>query len=326
MTRDDFPGAPENEELESGEGAAALEEDQGPAPLPLLDAEAGPACVLSERELALFADRIERQFLVQRARPKSRLSSKRLLLAGGLFAASAAAAVYVGVVRRSAEPAPAHPSSSSAPTSLPEVPSQPEPAVVSPPVPAAPAPPAGEAPSDEERPTEPAPSAPAETPRADQTPVPPSATSAKQPAPASRSVSASRIGAPARQNGAVAADRLAAANSLRSRHRYREALALYSQVIELDPNGIQASAARVAAAEMKLEQFGDIAGAERLYREARTQGGELTAEAQFGLSQVARARGDAPAERRALQDFLARHPESPLVSAARRRLSTLGAE
>jgi hypothetical protein len=41
---------------------------------------------------------------------------------------------------------------------------------------------------------------------------------------------------------------------------------------------------------------------------------------------VARARGDAPAERRALQDFLARHPESPLVSAARRRLSTLGAE
>ena len=123
-----------------------------------------------------------------------------------------------------------------------------------------------------------------------------------------------------------AADRLAAANSLRSRHRYREALALYSQVIELDPNGIQASAARVAAAEMKLEQFGDIAGAERLYREAKTQGGELTAEAQFGLSQVARARGDAPTERRALQDFLARHPESPLVSAARRRLSTLGAE
>ena len=134
------------------------------------------------------------------------------------------------------------------------------------------------------------------------------------------------MGATSRQNGAVAADRLAAANSLRSRHRYREALALYSQVIESDPNGIQASAARVAAAEMKLEQFGDIAGAERLYREAKTQGGELTAEAQFGLSQVARARGDAPAERRALQDFLARHPESPLVSAARRRLSTLGAE
>jgi hypothetical protein len=40
---------------------------------------------------------------------------------------------------------------------------------------------------------------------------------------------------------------------------------------------------------------------------------------------VSRARGDAPGERRALQDFLGRHPESPLAAAARRRLSTLGA-
>jgi tetratricopeptide (TPR) repeat protein len=124
----------------------------------------------------------------------------------------------------------------------------------------------------------------------------------------------------------VVADRLAAANALRARHRYREALALYLQVIEIAPNGMQARVARVAAAEMRLEQFGDVAGAERLYREARTQGGELTAEAQFGLAQVARARADAAGERRALEDFLQRHPESPLVSAARRRLHTLGAE
>jgi tetratricopeptide (TPR) repeat protein len=323
MTRDDLPGTSESDELESSDDAAL--DDLRPPPLPLLDAEAGPAMALSERELALFADRIERQFLVQRARPKSRLSPKRLLLAGGLFAASAAAAVYVGVVRRSAEPAPVLPSSSGAPISAPEIPSEPAPAVVSPPAlfPAAPSPAApspAAAPDAQERPTEPETSARVRAPRSDETPTLPPAVSAKQPAPASR------IGTASRQNGAVAADRLAAANSLRSRHRYREALALYSQVIEMDPNGIQASAARVAAAEMKLEQFGDIAGAERLYREAKTQGGELTAEAQFGLSQVARARGDAPTERRALQDFLARHPESPLVSAARRRLSTLGAE
>jgi tetratricopeptide (TPR) repeat protein len=126
------------------------------------------------------------------------------------------------------------------------------------------------------------------------------------------------------QNGTIASDRLAAANGLRSRHRYREALALYLQVIEMAPTGIQASVARVAAAEMQLEQFGDVAGAERLYREAKTRGGELTTEAQFGLSQVARARADAPGERRALQDFLSRHPESPLAAAARRRLNTLG--
>jgi tetratricopeptide (TPR) repeat protein len=321
MTRDDLPGAPGGD-LENGDDPSAFDDLLAPGPLPPLDGDAGPASALSERELALFADRVERQFLLQRARPKSRLSGKRWLLAGGVLAASAAAAaVYVGVIRRDAEPAPGR-ASSGAPTSLPELPSDPAPAVVSPPVPAPappapvePAPPAAEVPIDDERPTEPVPSEPG----AEEAPSSAPAASAKQPAPA-------RIGAASRQNGAVAADRLAAANRLRSRHRYRDALALYSQVIAMDPNGIQASAARVAAAEMKLEQFGDIAGAERLYREAKTQGGELTAEAQFGLSQVARARGDAPAERRALQDFLARHPESPLVSAARRRLSTLGAE
>jgi len=183
MTRDDLPGAPGSDDPERAD-AASLDDDLGPAPLPLLDAETGPASVLSERQLALFADRIERQFLVQRARPKSRLSPKRLLLAGGLLAASAAAAVYVGVVRRGAELAPVDPSSSTAPTSAPDLPSEPAPAVVSPPEDlAAPTPPAAEhAPREEERPTEPAPSAPAHA-RADDPPAAPA--SSKQPAAAS---------------------------------------------------------------------------------------------------------------------------------------------
>jgi hypothetical protein len=41
---------------------------------------------------------------------------------------------------------------------------------------------------------------------------------------------------------------------------------------------------------------------------------------------VFRARSDAAGERRALREFVARHPESPLVSAAQRRLQTLGAQ
>jgi predicted Zn-dependent protease len=97
------------------------------------------------------------------------------------------------------------------------------------------------------------------------------------------------------------------------------------QVIELDPNGMPAAVARVAAAEMRLEQFGDVAGAEQLYRQAKTRGGELTAEAQFGLAQVYRARAETGRERRALEEFVARHPDSPLVAAARRRLQALGA-
>jgi tetratricopeptide (TPR) repeat protein len=121
----------------------------------------------------------------------------------------------------------------------------------------------------------------------------------------------------------AAADRLADANALRGQHRYREALALYLQVIRGYPDSIQASAARVAAAALELEQFGNIQGAEHLYRDAKTTGGKLIPEAEFGLAQVFRARADAAGERKALQEFVARYPESPLVSAAERRLETL---
>jgi hypothetical protein len=95
------------------------------------------------------------------------------------------------------------------------------------------------------------------------------------------------------------------------------------QVIELAPDGMPAAVARIAAAEMRLEHFGDVAGAERLYRQAKTRGGELTAEAQFGLAQVYRARGQTGREQHTLEEFVARHPESPLVAAARRRLQAL---
>ena len=351
-SRDDSSNGngPESEELQSEELAsgdrlgeelgdaaalnASLAHDDGSALLPLLDAEAGPARPLAPHELLLLADRIERQFS-QRRRPVSRLTPRRLLLAGGLFAASAAAAVVgVTVVHRSAEPAPAtRPAEAQSP---PAVDTQAEPARGVEPPPAEPsvvsAP--SVAPAAEERPAEPDT---AEEPGPEPRTVPKS--SASSPPAANPAQRASRIGATGRsraqpgdrqggigdrQHGTVAADRLAAANSLRSRHRYREALALYLQVIEIAPNGMQANVARVAAAEMQLEHFGDLAGAEHLYREARTQGGELTTEAQFGLSQVARARGDAPGERRALQDFLSRHSESPLAAAAKRRLNTLG--
>jgi len=308
--------APPLNELSS---SPLLEDDD--SPLPLLDAEVGPARPLAERELLLLADRIERQF-AQRRRRVSWLAPRRLLLAGGLFAASAAAAVLgVNVVRRSAAPAPL---ASPAEPSLAPVVDAPR----SPPraaEPSSPAPPAPPAP----------PSLPAEPPTSTLSPEGPGVEerpaelvrgTAKEEAVAPR---APHIGATGQKNdrprATVAADRLAAANSLRSRHRYRQALALYLEVIDLAPNGMQAGVARVAAAEMLLEHLGDVTGAERLYREATTQGGELTAEAQFGLSQVARARADAPGERRALQDFLSRHPESPLAAAARRRLSTLGA-
>jgi tetratricopeptide (TPR) repeat protein len=280
----------------------------------LLDGEAGPARALSAQQLLVLSDRIERQF-AQRARAERRFSPRRLLLAGALCAASAAAAVYgVGVLRHdAAEPAASSSVGSNpiAPTTAGSTGATEAPALLPPEV----APPAAVPPSGAP-PLGVVPGAPP-APGLDERPAELPATAPKSITPPLAKPNVSR---------SAVADRLAAANALRARHRYREALALYLQVIEIAPNGMQASVARVAAAEMRLEQFGDVAGAERLYREARTQGGELTAEAQFGLAQVARARADAAGERRALQDFLLRHPESPLVSAARRRLHTLGAE
>jgi tetratricopeptide (TPR) repeat protein len=315
---------------------AAADEDDGTVLLPLLDAEVGPARALSERQLLLLADRVERQFLAQRPRSRPRRSPKRWLLAGGLFAASAAAAVYgVGVVRRAVEPASVKPMPTWSRPSMTEpklpAPSVPAPSVSAPSVLAPSEPSAPEVDTNAvERPAEPSEhTEPNVAPRTgDARPsISPSVNSAGHALRSGANGDPNPVpnAASPRQNRTVAADRLAAANGLRSRHRYREALALYLRVIETDPNGMQASVARVAAAEMQLEQFGDVAGAERLYREARTQGGELTAEAQFGLAQVARVRGDAPGERLALQDFLGRHPESPLAAAARRRLNTLGA-
>lgn len=296
------PGGPDS----GGSAPGDLGDELEPGLLPLLDAEPGPARPLSEREQLLLVDRIERQF-AQRGRVLPWRPSRRVVLAGALFAASAAAAVYgVGVLTRA--PGPATPADRT------------ERRPVAPPLEESlPAEPATAEPSPGEPP-------PAEPPAV---PAPPPGKDVKSARPAevaaAESRSSSSGAARPTSSRATGADRLAAASALRARHRYREALALYLQVIELDPGGVQASVARVAAAEVQLDHLGDIAGAERLYREARTQGGELMAEAQFGLAQVARARGDATGERQALQEFLSRHPGSPLVSAARRRLSALGA-
>jgi tetratricopeptide (TPR) repeat protein len=314
---------PRDEALEPQQSVPESDEldGEGPALLPLLDTDAGPALALSERQLALLADRVERQF-ARRARPVRRWPARRVWAAAGLFAASAAAAVYsVGVLQREpASPASGSPASGS-PASGSPASGSPASADSVPPVPAPRAPEAAPPAPEVAAPESVAPPAPSEVPpekaprQAEERPAELPAVAPKSNTPASGKVPASR---------SVVADRLAQANGLRARHRYREALALYLQVIEIAPNRMQASVARVAAAELQLEQFGDVAGAERLYREAKTQGGELTAEAQFGLARVARARGDAAEERRALGDFLQRYPESPLTAAARRRLNALG--
>jgi hypothetical protein len=121
----------------------------------------------------------------------------------------------------------------------------------------------------------------------------------------------------------AAEDHLAKANSLRGEHRYREALDLYLHVAQQFPRSRQARAAELAAAAIRLEQFRDIDGAEYLYRSVRDAPGELSAEAEFGLAEVARARGDRAGELRTLREFLAHHAGHPLEAAAERRMKAL---
>jgi tetratricopeptide (TPR) repeat protein len=121
----------------------------------------------------------------------------------------------------------------------------------------------------------------------------------------------------------AAEDHLARANSLRGEHRYREALDLYLHVAQQYPRSQQARAAQLAAAAIRLEQLADIDGAERLYRAVQAGSGERSAEADFGLAEVARARGDRVGERRALGEFLERHAGHPLEAAAERRMNAL---
>lgn len=122
---------------------------------------------------------------------------------------------------------------------------------------------------------------------------------------------------------AQAADTLERANAARGAQRYSEALALYSRVVGEYPASLQAQAARVAAAALSLEHLGDASRAERLYTDAAERGGELAAEARFGIAESHRARHDTESEARALRELLAAHPRSPLARAARRRLEAL---
>lgn len=291
--------------------------------LSALDGEAGPALPLSPARFALLVERIEQQFVAPKPvlRAPRRFVPRRLVVGSTLLAASAAAAVY-GVSTALSERAP------DPRVSGPAAPAVAAPAIAVPngqnATPTAPPGPARSAAPDPARSEQGDPARselPNREPQGQQAAVPEAVSPVAPPAAGGAEPGRSK----STVSRSAAADRLAAANALRAEHRYREAQALYLEVIELYPNSMQASVSRVAAAEIRLEWFGDIDGAERLYREAKTKGGELTAEAQFGIAQVFRARSDAAGERRALQEFVAHHPESPLVSAAQRRLQALGA-
>lgn len=278
-----------------------LENETSGLGLVILDSQDGPALPISEQEArALVARVIERS---RQTPVRARNAARRKIMPfviGAVMATSAAAASYqrgwrlpwsdsarpdrASVVSLAVPSPPEPPKHASTPTLAPE----PEPA------------------------PEPAPQLALEPPPS---PMPRLKTPAAAPAAARKP--------PPSTPDAVAEDGLSRANTLRGQRRYADALTAYLAVVEGHPRSRQAQAARVAAAALELERFGNAARAERLYTQAAESGPELAAEARFGIAESHRARGDGVRERDALRSFLSKHPDSPLAAAARRRLESL---
>jgi hypothetical protein len=112
------------------------------------------------------------------------------------------------------------------------------------------------------------------------------------------------------------------ANRLRGERRWRDAEATYQRVVDLMPGSPEAQAARVAAAQLRLDQLSDAPGAERLFQEAERHGGALREEASWGVVEARRGRAG---ELRAIQDYLEQFPSGAMAPSARARMRDLGA-
>jgi hypothetical protein len=126
---------------------------------------------------------------------------------------------------------------------------------------------------------------------------------------------------------ATSEDLMKQANEQRRARAWQAAEALYQRVMREHPGTSAAYVAAIAAASIRLDHLGDARGALRLYQSALASGVNraLAEEARWGLAEAHRVLGDDAREAGALQDFVARHPGSPLIPQARARLRALGA-
>ena len=115
---------------------------------------------------------------------------------------------------------------------------------------------------------------------------------------------------------------LARANALRGQKRWTAADALYTRVARAAPRTAAAHVALVASGTLHLEHLGDPAGARQRFRAALSarQNGAVAEEARFGLAEAARRTGNTRAEAAALRELVRKHPGSPLVPRADKRL------
>jgi len=144
------------------------------------------------------------------------------------------------------------------------------------------------------------------------------------PRPRARS-SEPRSSEPRSSEPSTPADGLAAANALRRDRRWSAAERAYLAVARRFPSSEQAYAARLAAADLQLTHTDRPARALASYRAALAARprGSLAAQARYGVARSLRRLGRARDERRALEAFLAAHPDDLRAASARTRLSAL---
>jgi hypothetical protein len=122
----------------------------------------------------------------------------------------------------------------------------------------------------------------------------------------------------------AAQDLLRLANQRRAQHHWREAQSVYRRVEREYAGSESAYVAMLADASLRVEHLHDARGALALYRTALAKGpGSLREEAGFGVAESYRALGRRADETRALESFIAAHPDSPMTPRARERLEEL---
>ena len=127
---------------------------------------------------------------------------------------------------------------------------------------------------------------------------------------------------PAPHHGAQ--DLLRQANERRAQRRWRDAQTLYRRVEREYPGSSPAYVAMLAEASLRLEHLHDAKGALALYHGALAKGpSTLREEAAFGVIECYHALRRTKDEKRALEKFVAEHPDSPVAPRARERLQEL---
>jgi hypothetical protein len=122
----------------------------------------------------------------------------------------------------------------------------------------------------------------------------------------------------------AAQDLLRQANERRAQRRWRDAQALYRRVEREYPGSSPAYVAMLAEASLRLEHLHDAKGALALYHGAFAKGpATLREEAAFGVIECYHALHRTKDEKRALEKFVAEHPDSPVAPRARERLQEL---